>query len=306
MRFDANTRLAGVIGNPVRHSLSPIMYNTVFSALGLNCVYMAFEVEKENLEDAIRGIRGLGFMGINVTIPHKTGVIPFLDELSAEAEIIGAVNTIVNKNGKLIGYNTDSYGYEMALQEKVGISLKNRNVFVIGAGGAAHAIAGQSILSGASAVVITNRTFEKAKSLMDFLNGTFCRHHQNSGSDCDAKTRLETVPWGTDAWRNILHDMDIIVNTTSIGMNGRGDLAQDIPWNNIKKDAVFFDVVYTPIETSFLKEAIRLGHRAVSGLYMLIYQGAKAFELWTGKKPPIELMEKTLVAHFSEKGGKDA
>ncbi|MDN5311132.1 MAG: shikimate dehydrogenase [Thermoanaerobacteraceae bacterium] len=297
MKIDAETRLVGVIGNPISHSLSPVMHNAAFDALALNYIYMAFQVEKDDLEEAVKGIRALGLAGINVTIPHKTCVIPFLDELSPEAEMIGAVNTILNRSGKLIGYNTDGYGFEMALQKQGGICLKDKNVFIIGAGGAAHAIAGQSVLSGASSVTLTNRTFEKAKSLMEFLNRSSCRCNQSAG---------KIIPWDKDAWRSILPHSDIIVNTTSIGMKGQGNLALDIPWDSIKKDAVFFDAVYTPMETLFLKEAKRLGYKVVSGLYMLIYQGARAFELWTGKRPPIEVMEKAVLTYFARKGEQDA
>lgn len=132
---------------------------------------------------------------------------------------------------------------------------------------------------------------------MEFLNRSSCRCNQSAG---------KIIPWDKDAWRSILPHSDIIVNTTSIGMKGQGNLALDIPWDSIKKDAVFFDAVYTPMETLFLKEAKRLGYKVVSGLYMLIYQGARAFELWTGKRPPIEIMEKAVLTYFARKGEQDA
>jgi shikimate dehydrogenase len=308
----------GIIGDPVEHSLSPIMHNALFSRLNLDFIYVAFHVTPDKLEKAVEGVRALNIAGINVTIPHKTEIIPHLDEVSAEAQIIGAVNTVVNRSGRLIGFNTDGYGFEKAVSTYGGLSLKGKKIFLIGAGGAARAVAGRSLLSGANSVIITNRTWEKAEALVEDLKESFRKISSTSnakdaaGEPRDLKCvsgikdlNLKVIPWQKESWKQSIAAADVIVNTTSIGMNGKGNLASLIPWESVKDDAVFFDAVYAPVQTDFLIEAGRRGYKTVYGIYMLIYQGAGAFKIWTGRQPDIKVMKQVLESYLAGKGDSD-
>jgi shikimate dehydrogenase len=273
------TQVCGIIGDPIGHSLSPEMQNAAFEAEGLNFIYLPFRVKKEDLGDAISGIRALNIRGLNVTIPHKVHVIPFLDEIDILAEKIGAVNTIVNEKGILKGYNTDASGFMKTLQEQ-NIEPRHKNITVLGAGGAARSIAFVLAESGAR-LTILNRHPETAQDLADNLNRAF-------------GIFVKAVKLSSRTLAESLDGADILVNTTSVGMLPDID-STPVPENLIKSGLIVVDIIYNPLQTRLLKEAEKKGARVISGIEMLIWQGALAFELWTGKKAPLETMRKVVM-----------
>jgi shikimate dehydrogenase len=276
LKISGDTQICALIGDPVEHSLSPHIQNAAFKHLNLNFVYVAFKVTKKNVEKALDGARALGIKGLNVTMPLKTAVIPHLDQLTPEAEKIGAVNTILNDNGKLIGYNTDGLGALKALKAN-GQNPAGKNILILGAGGAARAIA-FTLCKEANAVVILNRTLEKAKTLAEELNKTLGKTVRHG--------RLDEKTLGKE-----VKSADILVNATSLGMS---PYENETPVNMklLHRNLTVFDLVYNPPETKLLKEAKAVGAKTVDGLSMLVYQGALSFEIWTGKKAPIDVMMK--------------
>jgi shikimate dehydrogenase len=264
-------KIFGIIGDPIQHTLSPVMHNAVFEKLGMDAVYLAFRVPLEELGDAIRGAKSLGIAGLNVTIPLKEKALSFVD-VEAVAKKIGAVNTIDFSHTPR-GYNTDGIGSVKALEEAVG-ELKGKNVLILGAGGAARAISFYINARGAK-VTIANRTAERAARLASNL------HNVNS------------IGLGAELTGCII-DSDILINTTSVGMYPNED-ATLITADVMHPDLVVFDIVYNPIETKLLKEAKRAGvKKIVDGVKMLVYQGAASFKIWTKEDPPIEVMEKAV------------
>ncbi|WP_408954687.1 shikimate dehydrogenase [Natroniella sp. ANB-PHB2] len=284
--INSSTKLVGLLGDPVEHSKSPVMHNAVFDQLDLNYRYLAFQVKAEEVKEALQGIKALGIKGVNVTIPHKEVVINSLDSLSKEAKLIGAVNTIENKEGRLIGHNTDGQGFMKALEKEGGFSAQGKKVLIIGAGGAAKAVAFQLGLEGASELYITNRTFESAVNL---------------AKDLDEKLTLSKVkafPLEEEALVNDLPELDLIVDTTPIGMYPQTNIAPVIGDRLLEKSSLITDLVYNPVETVLLKRAKELGVKTVSGLGMLIYQGAIAFEIWTGQKADVEVMKNAILSQL--------
>ena len=268
--MDAETRLYGIIGNPVRRSLSPVIHNRAFKRMGVDAVYLAFEVE--NIKDALRGIRGLGIQGASVTLPFKARVIPWLDELDTFAGKIGSVNTIVNKGGKLIGYNTDWFGALKALEEKV--ALNGKKVILLGAGGAARAIAFGLKEKGCQ-VTIFNRSSERAAEVAAKL-----------GCDYQSLSALSLMDGGT-------LDAEILINATSVGMFPL-ESQTPIPKRVLKKGMIVMDIVYRPLQTKLLQEAREQGCQTIDGIEMLAYQGAAQLEIWTGQRPDIEQIKADL------------
>lgn len=263
--ISSHTNTFCVIGDPVRHSLSPLMHNAAFKETGTDGVYLAFEVK--DISAAIYGIRGLGILGVSVTIPHKVSVIPHLDEIDKTARQIGAVNTIVNDRGKLRGYNTDCFGASKALAEKT--EVQGKRVLIVGAGGAARAI-GFGIAEKGGIITISNRTEEKGRSLAHDLQASFCGLED-----------LESKDW------------DIIINATSVGMAPKIE-GCPVPESILQPGRVVMDIVYNPQETLLLKKAAQRGCETVDGVSMFVYQGACQFELWTGRDAPVSAMEKTV------------
>lgn len=259
------TEVFCVIGNPVAHSLSPRMHNAAFEATGHDGVYLAFEVE--DVSAAVKGIRALGIRGVSVTIPYKVTVMSLLDAIDETARKIGAVNTIVNQNGMLVGYNTDCDGAVAALMEKSEVNEKR--VLIVGAGGAARAI-GFGLSDKGALVTLCNRTKDKAQRLARELKASFCPLED-----------IEDNKW------------DIIVNTTSVGMTPNID-NMSIPEILIRPGQVVMDIVYNPLETLLLKKAAQAGCITVDGAAMFIHQGAAQFELWTGRKAPLSVMSETV------------
>lgn len=282
VKLDSHTVMYGVFGDPVRHSKSPIMLNRAFEASGLNAAYAAFHILPGTLKDAVAGIRALGFRGVNVTIPHKVEVMSYLDEIDEGAQAIGAVNTIVNDGGKLIGYNTDGIGYVRSLKEETGIRLEGKKVLMIGAGGAARGVGYALAREGAAHLFIANRTKAKADELAASMSAF-----------------ASASSHGTDELQRLAAEADLIVNNTSLGMHPDVD-GTPIPAEWIREDAVASDLVYNPLVTRFLREAKARGAIAHSGLGMFVYQGAYAFEYWTGLPAPVAAMREVVERSFNE------
>ncbi len=270
-------KLFGVLGDPVSHSLSPSMHNAVFKALGMDCEYHAFRVSPETLRDAIHGAFALGFGGLNLTIPLKEKALEIVKSTEL-AKHIGAVNTVDFKNG-IIGHNTDGLGAMKAL-EGGGVQIKGKNVLLLGAGGAARAIA-FTLASEGAIVTIANRTPERAISLAK-----------------DAERAGKIIGCGLEGLKDLINNSDILINSTAIGMSPKA--TETIVTSDLMhRDLVVFDIVYNPLNTRLLQEARKAGARTIDGVTMLVYQGAEAFKIWTGKTPPVDLMEKAVRARVS-------
>lgn len=278
----SKTKMVGLFGHPVGHSQSPIMHNAAFREKQLNYAYAAFDISGENLGEAVAGIRGLGLRGVNVTIPHKVTIMPLLDEIDPLAKSIGAVNTIVNENGKLVGYNTDGSGYVRSLVEETGIDLSNQIVTMLGAGGAARAVAFTLAEQGVKEIRIINRSREKAQRLAEGLSS---RVPAFAIEQADAKQAIA--------------DATLLINTTSIGMYPNVD---EMPINAefLHTGLVVSDLIYNPLETKLLAKARELGNKTHSGVGMFVNQGALAFELWTGEAAPTELMAETVLRQLQQ------
>jgi shikimate dehydrogenase len=281
-RIDSHTVLFGVIGNPIRHSRSPIMMNRAFQETGINGVYTAFHVTSERLRDFAAGVRAMGIRGINVTIPHKLDIMPLLDEIDAGAEAIGAVNTIVNDDGRLIGYNTDGIGYVRSLKEEAEPSLAGKRIVVLGAGGAARGIVYALTQEQPERITIANRSLGRAEELARSFSAL-----------------AETEAIGNDALQAACGQADIVINTTSVGMFPHtAETPVDAAW--LRPGAVASDLIYNPLQTAFLEQAAQRGCRTHGGLGMFIYQGAYAFEYWTGQPAPAAAMRETVLASLQQ------
>ena len=286
MDISGKTRVFGVIGDPIEHSLSPTIQNAAFGHLGLDFVFLAFHVKAADLENAMRGMRGLGIHGLNVTMPHKSAVIGCLDEVDFSVRFLDSANTILNRDGKLSGFSTDGVGALKALLEN-GVDLSGKKILLLGAGGAAKAIA-FTLVPEVGELAILNRSTEKAEALAETLGHMFNRNVVGGALS------PETIKMN-------LRDSDVLVNATSAGM--KPNLSQSLvapEW--LKSDLVVMDIVYNPIETKLAKDAKAAGAKVVSGVEMLIYQGAASFEIWTGHAAPIEVMRKAALNKLSGKG----
>lgn len=272
--ISAKTKLYGILGDPIEHSLSPAIQNAALQATGIEAVYLAFRVKKERLKEAVAGIRSLDVKGVNVTIPHKVDIIKYLDRVDPLAEQIGAVNTVKNEDGELTGYNTDGLGAIKALKEAAQ-NLAHKRVILVGAGGAAKAISYTLANEGAN-LTILNRNLLRAKTLAE---------------EIEAKTgrTIDYLDLHPDNLEKTLTNAEILVNATSVGMTPK---SKETPVDKkfLHPKLVVFDIVYNPLETRLLREAREKGARVVDGLGMLIYQGAEAFEIWTKQKAPVEVM----------------
>lgn len=272
--INGETKITGLIGDPVEHTISPHMHNEGFSYFNLDYVYVPFQVRRENLEAAINGAKSLDIKGLNVTIPHKIEVMEFLDVIDNTAELIGAVNTI--KFGhELIGYNTDGLGAIRAIEELT--TVKDKRIVILGAGGASRAISFQAVLSGAGQVSIANRTRERASKLIDNLR-------DNLNAD------VKSISLGKELERE-LKESDILINTTPIGMYPNINHKPLVSSDMMHEGLIVNEVIYNPLETGLLKEAKKAGAETISGIKMLIYQGIESFKIWTGKEPPVKVFE---------------
>jgi shikimate dehydrogenase len=286
MAINGKTRVCAVIGDPVEHSLSPVMHNAAFKKLGLNLVYVAFNVTKNELKDAISGARSLGLRGLNVTMPHKKAVIGYLDETDSTAEAIGAVNTILNNQGKLVGYNTDGKGSMIALKEN-GIYPDEKKMLLLGAGGAAKAIAFQAAQE-VDELVILNRASEKAEQLAELL----CKKFGN---------KVKGGALSAEVLKKEMKTTDILVNATSVGMHPDVNVSP-VPLDLLRRGLCVMDIVYNPFETRLVKDAKAVGAKVVLGLEMLLYQGAVSFEIWTNCPAPVDVMKKAALNKLAEQG----
>jgi shikimate dehydrogenase len=286
MEISGKTRVCGIIGDPLEHSLSPAMHNAAFQESNLDFVYVAFRVRKDELKESIIGAKSLDIRGLNVTMPHKSAVMKYLDEIDPTARSIGAVNTILNNKGRLTGYDTDGIGALKALKEN-GISLNGNKLLLLGAGGAGKAIAFHAAQE-AEELKILNRTAQKAKDLAEVLRKKFGK--KIDGNSLSAKTI-----------RKELEDADIMVNATSVGMHPNdGQSLIDPSW--LRPNLCVMDIVYNPIETKLAKDAKSVGAEVVSGVEMLVYQGAASFEIWTGRPAPVKVMKQAILNKLSELG----
>jgi len=271
------TNLTGIIGYPLEKTLSPVMQNAAFKALGFDWVYVPMPVMPQNLETAIKGLQSLGFKGLNVTMPHKEKVLPYLDEISSFAKMAEAVNTIHFDGLKIIGYNTDGRGFLHALESDVHFKPEGKRAVILGAGGAARSIALILALNEAASITIINRTLSKAESLVASLKGRF------------AETKFEALSFDGNLPK-IIDSTDLIVNSTSVGWEE--ELVIDPDW--LHGGHLVADLVYIPQETKLLREAKSRGCKTLPGKLMLLYQGAASFEIWTKAQAPLDEMRKAL------------
>ena len=278
--MDGRTRWLGIIGYPIRHSLSPLMHNAAFEALDMNYCYIALAVEPRRMRSAVNALQSLGFRGFNVTIPHKQRIMAFMDRLTSEAKLIGAVNTVEIQRDRLIGHNTDGRGFTGALREETGCSVTGQRVLLLGGGGAARAVAFQLILEGVRTLLIANRSSQRAQGL--------ARNIRRLSNRC----AISVLPWDEGALKKCAQESDIIINATSVGMNPFDPplLSSTI----LRPHHVVCDLIYKPPVTALLKQAKKAGATAVSGLGMLVHQGALSFEIWTGRRPPLDIMREAI------------
>ena len=265
----------GIIGHPIGHSISPLFQQAALDAIGFDGAYEAWDVAPDGVDEFVAGLRAPGTLGINVTVPHKEAVIPSLDEVDDWASAAGAVNTIVNRDGRLTGHNTDGIGFLRALREGADFDPRGRDVLVLGAGGSARGVVYALARAGIAQLFIANRTLERAERLVDIAI--------DSGVAAEAMV-LSDAPGAT-------REVSLIVNCTSMGMvhgpdeNGSPLSAADIP-----STVLVNDLVYNPLETPLLREAARAGAATLGGIQMLVYQGAASFEMWTGHDAPVAVM----------------
>ena len=279
MQITGQTKIVGIIGDPIKHSRSPQIHNAAITALGLDYVYVPFHVQPDNLGAAIEGFKATDVVGINVTIPHKQNVISYLDEISREATLIGAVNTLIFKEGGIIGENTDAPGFLQAMQEE-GLDVpQGGSAVIIGAGGSARAVVVALALAGIRTICIANRTVSRAIALE---------------TDLSEQTDASIYGIGLDDPKlsNAVGTSQLIVNTASTSMDVSHPLLIDPEW--LAPQSIVYDIVYTPPETRLLQAAAEKDCHTIGGLGMLVHQGAIAFEKWTGVNPPVEIMRQAL------------
>ena len=283
MKIDGYTRLAAVVANPIKHSISPFIHNSAFEATNTNGVYLAWEVDAAELAETVANIRRYQMYGINLSMPYKEQVIPYLDQLSEEACLIGAVNTVVNREGTLIGYNTDGKGFFKSLPS---FKISRKRLVLLGAGGAAKAILAQAILDGVSqiSVFVRSSSMEKTRPYLEKI--------QNATGFRVDLFALEDIQELQDS----ITQADLLVNATSVGMDGS---SQPISTSIVLPEKLIVaDVIYQPFETPFLKWARNQGNQSINGLGMLLYQAAEAFELWTGKEMPTDQIWELLTQKY--------
>ena len=276
--------ITGVFGYPVAENPTGVMQNAAFKALGLNWLYLNFEVTAANLANAVLGMRAMNnFRGVNLTIPHKVAVIQHLDEVAASAQVIGAVNTVRREGDRLIGENTDGKGFMTALTVDAGVDPMGKAAVVLGAGGAARAIAVELALAGARQITVVNRSVERGETLARLVN---------------EKTPAQAVFVAWQGTYRVPAGTDLLINATSIGLYPDVDAAPAVDFATVTPDMVACDVIPNPPSTPFLREAAARGAKTIDGLGMLVYQGAIAFKMWTGQDAATAVMHQALAAEF--------
>lgn len=289
--ISGRSKLVGVMGWPVSHSLSPAMQNAAIKAAGLEAAYVPLPVAPHRVSEAVHGLRALGFRGCNVTIPHKIAVIEYLDSLTSEAQLIGAVNSIrVEDDGRLVGHNTDCIGAVRAMEEE-GTSVCGKTVLIVGAGGAGRGAAAGCALAGARKIILLNRTVEKAEEVIEELRDRpeLVATKEWMAAPLSDGFSDKGLPW---------EEIDAVFQMSSMGMKENRDLPLDVAW--LSPRCHVLDAVYAPLDTVFLKGARAKGLRTTDGLAMLMEQGAAAFEFWFGHEPSREVMRSALLAAASE------
>ena len=269
-------RSVGIIGNPLGHSISPVFQQAAFDYLKLNVEYKIWETSSSDFQEVVQNLRKVECLGANITIPYKEEVIEYLDDLDPKAKLIGAVNTIVKNNNKLIGYNTDAFGFIQSIKANSNFSFKAKKALILGAGGAARAAAFSMIDEGINSLVIANRSLERANKL---------------GEDISGFIEVETLDLKSSYFEKFVGSSNLIVNASSVGM-AHTDLNNQslikVDW--ISQGSLVFDMVYNPITTSLIADSRKAGLETINGLSMLIYQGAASFNLWTNRDAPIQIM----------------
>lgn len=281
MNLSGKTRVLGIIGSPVGHSMSPAMQNAAIDERGIDYVYVPFPVEPDFLGQAVEGLRRLGVWGFNVTIPHKSSIIPFLDRISPEAELCGAVNTVCREGDLLVGYNTDGTGFLSSVKEDLDHDPRGSSVLLLGAGGAARGAIAALASTGVTQIVVANRTREKGESLVERFQSVF------------PEVRFTISSLAAEELAGHLREADLLVNTTSVGMNGTS--FEWLPLLELPATAKVYDMVYVPAETPLLAAARTRDLVCANGLGMLVAQGAAAFTLWTGLEAPCAVMRRKLL-----------
>lgn len=284
IRVNGSTKLTGLIGNPVEHTVSPALHNSLFSMTGCNGIYLPIKVPAGRLKDAVNGLKAAGFIGFNVTIPYKGAILEFLDEISEEARLLEAVNTVKIEGDRLLGTNTDGDGFLRAFHEETGVSFAGSSVCVLGAGGTARTLAIKTALEGAKKICIINRTKSSAVELAVKIKGIVgdtpkaavtCRMTGSGGTPA-----ITAVRAGSPEAMSALMQCDIIINATSVGMHPDTDACPVDAGFSFRREQIIYDVIYNPAETKLMALARRKGCLAVNGAGMLFYQGVKAFETW--------------------------
>ena len=282
MKITGTTRLTALLGSPVSHSISPMMHNEAFRLLGLDYAYLCFDVTEDRLPEAVRGLVSCGIRGFNLTMPNKNAIVPLLDSLSPEARLMGAVNTVVVENRHLTGYNTDGIGFINAALD-AGYDMKGMSITLFGAGGAASAICAQAALSGVREIRMFVRKDSRFRSRAEDLIRSI-----GESTSCSAFLCLHE---DKDALRAAVGRSDMIINATSVGMAPFTDHTILPETGLFRPGLIAADVIYNPRETLFLRQAREAGCRVFNGMYMLLYQGAEAFRLWTGKEMPVSAVK---------------
>ncbi len=278
--ISGHTRLYAVIGDPVSHSLSPRIMNSAFEAMRVDAVYVALPVKEQDAAQAMEMIRRFGLAGVNVTMPLKQAIVPYLDQLSPAAQQVGAANCVVNQAGMLYGHNTDCTGFRLSLATH--FQAAPQTVFLLGAGGAARAIAAELVRWGCRNLVISNRSQDKAAPLAAlFADQVACS--------------ISVLPWAAKEWLETLNRTDLLVNATSLGMGGNGSVAELLPWQEISRKPVVYETIYNPLNTDLLVQARRHQFPVVEGIELLLWQAVAGFEIWTGLTAPIEVMRQNLL-----------
>ena len=285
MQIDSKTILTGLFASPSAHSISPIIHNNAFEKLGLNYAYLSFEVNKDNLKDAVQSIKTLNMRGVNLSMPNKKEVIQYLDEISETAKLSQSVNTIVNDNGILKGYSTDGKGFFKSLEEEK-IFMKDKNITILGTGGASIAIISQAVFEGIKNIFVFKRdkNWKEQKKILDNIaSKTNCNIELNSLEDKNILKRK-------------IEESDLLINATSVGMKEDFSLIEDKSF--FRKDLIVSDIIYNPEKTKLLQIAEKEGCKIINGIGMLLYQGALSFKLWTNKKMPVDYIKEIIFNYF--------
>lgn len=286
------TKLAGLLGSPVKHSISPLMHNFSFQALGIDCVYLCFDVKENRLKEAVAGLRTLDVLGFNLTMPDKNKVLEYLDQLTPAARLMGAVNTVENRNGQLIGHNTDGVGFMHALKEQ-GVQAEGRNMTLLGIGGAATAICAQAALDGVAHIHVFARKTSPRLARMEKLAANLMK---------ETSCHISIHEMGDDrTLQACLEESCVLVNATSVGMSPNTEACPIADSSLLYPELAVADIIYSPWETRLLSMAKERGCQAFNGFSMLIYQGAAAFSVWTGQDMPVDEVKSFIRSHISRK-----